>query len=308
MSESITTSADSPGSAGENLVLEYPGSGSRAVIYPFLGGTVGALELGEAGFTVLESDSREELLSNPLFRGRILFPFNDRIPGGRYTFGGTEYRLPLNCSEDGSAIHGFLYDKRMTVLSAGKTSASLFWRTGAGRYDGYPFDLSVAIDFSIGIDSFWISFTVKNEGDRPAPFALGWHSYFKAEDDSVLYADYPCYFGINSRFLPEGPCVPARGTAFDFSSGSGFLSMKLDHTFKAPAGGVTVIRRRNFSVEIVQENFAYTQLFVPPGRGSIAVEPISSKPDSFNSPDVLVLEPKEVYSSSVRISVRENLV
>ncbi len=308
MSESITTSADSHDASGEQLILESPGSLSRAVIYPFLGGTVGSLELGGAGFTVLESDSREELLSNPLFRGRILFPFNDRIPGGRYTFGGKEYILPLNCSEDGSAIHGFLYDKRMTVLSERGTSASLYWRTGAGLYDGYPFDLSVAIDFSIGIDSFGMSFTVRNEGDGPAPFALGWHSYFKAEYDSVLNADYPCYFGINSRFLPEGPCIPSKGTAFDFSSGSGFLSMKLDHTFKAAPGGITTIRHREFSVEIEQKNFAYTQLFVPPAGGSIAVEPISSKPDSFNSPDVLVLEPKEVYSSSVRISVRENLV
>ena len=46
--------------------------------------------------TGAKADSDEEILLNPLFRGRLLFPFNDRIPNGKYYFDGREYSFPIN--------------------------------------------------------------------------------------------------------------------------------------------------------------------------------------------------------------------
>ena len=68
---------------------------------------------------LLVEDAAEELLANPWFRGRLLFPFNDRIPGGVYRFEGREYAFP--CTEGDDALHGFLWQRAMRVRGSGET-------------------------------------------------------------------------------------------------------------------------------------------------------------------------------------------
>ena len=285
------------------LKLINQDTGESIVFSSTLGGTIISLTLGIGLHQIMESDSDDELQENPLFRGRLLFPFNDRIPDGVYTFHGRTYQLPKNCSDDGSAIHGFIYDKKVTVLEQRETQASLFWRTGKNQLPGYPFDMSLKTDIELHNGGATLSFTVKNQGDIPAPYALGWHSYFKTDSSSTLYAEYPYYFETNEYFLPVENGLPSSGSKFDFTQGAEFSEKLLDHTFKAPTNGISILKNRNYSVKIEQKIFAYTQLFIPPDKTSIAIEPISSKPNSFNSEEVLVLQPEEEYCASVSIDL-----
>lgn len=287
----------------EFLRLTHPHTGDSIAFVPSLGGTVVSLSLGHGPYQVLENDSADEILDNPLFRGRFLFPFNDRIPGGTYNFNGTEYRLPVNSSEDGSAIHGFLYNKEVEVKKTGETEAVLYWRTGKDVFPGYPFDLSLRIVVSLRLPGVVFTFTVKNEGEITAPFALGWHSYFKTDPASVIRAGYPCYFETDYQFLPVGSCRSVEGSDFDFSNGRVIFGRNLDHTFKTSPEGVTILENRNYRIRIKQQNFKYTQLFIPPERTSVAIEPITSKPNSFNTDEVLILHSKEEYSADIEISI-----
>ena len=66
------------------------------VLCPSLGGTIVSLTLGSDQHQIMRNDLDAELLKNPLFRGRFLFPFNDRIPDGIYTFHDKTYQLPKN--------------------------------------------------------------------------------------------------------------------------------------------------------------------------------------------------------------------
>ncbi len=286
-----------------SIKLYHPETRESLVIVPRYGGTVTSLVLGEKSHEVLRNDSLFELERNPLFRGRFLFPFNDRIPGGRYTFRGKEYQLPVNCREDGSAIHGFLYRERMDVAEQSETRAVLTWRTDNTFLPGYPFVLSLTIVIELYGGGVAFSFSVKNRGTDPAPFAFGWHSYFNMDSSTRLHAAYPCFFRTDSAFLPIGECCDVNGTDFNFSGGPPAAGKKLDHTFRAPPDGVTILAHRDYSVRIRQDHFPYTQLFVPPENDSIAVEPITSKPNSFNDPAVLILAPEEEYSAGITIDV-----
>ncbi len=290
------------------LKLENSETGESAEICPDLGGTIRSLTLGKELHQILAGDREEEFLQNPLFRGRILFPFNDRIPDGKYQFSGKEYQLPVNSIEDRSAIHGFIYNKKVTVLDQKKDSITLFWHTGRNQIRGYPFDISLKTDIALRKGGLKISFTVENRGNIPAPFALGWHSYFNADQDSVLHADYPGYFKTDNNFLPVGGTVPASGSEYDFSRGEKFLGKNLDHTFLVPADRTSVIINKDYSIKIKQSNFAYTQLFIPRDRKSIAVEPISSKPNSFNTDAVLTLKPGEEYKAGIEIRLETDLL
>jgi len=285
------------------LKLINPATGESIILSPSLGGTITSLILGRDLHQIMASDSDSELQKNPLFRGRFLFPFNDRIPDGKYSFSGNKYQLAINSSEDGSAIHGFMYNKKVSVLKQTETEATFYWRTGKDQIQGYPFDISLQTDIELHKDGVAISFKVKNEDIIPAPVALGWHSYFKTYPSSILTADYPFYYDIDANFLPVGKGIPASSSKFDFSNGDRFFNKTLDHTFSAPLDGKSVLKNNNYSIEIKQTNFAYTQLFIPPDKKSIAIEPISSKPNSFNTKEVLILMPREEYCASVKIDL-----
>ncbi|MCK5672735.1 MAG: hypothetical protein KAH95_05130 [Spirochaetales bacterium] len=273
------------------------------VLSPTFGGTVVSLTLGPDLHQILENDKEEELLDNPLFRGRFLFPFNDRIPDGKYTYEGKDYQLVINCSEDESAIHGFMYNKEVSILKHTETEVVFYWRTGKDQIQGYPFDISLKTEIKLHNSGVKIYFTVINEDTIPAPYALGWHSYFKTDPTSTLQAKYPYYFDIDKNFLSVGDGVPLSGSKFDFSKVSSFSDLFLDHSFKVPADGITILNNKKYSIKIQQENFAYTQLFIPPEKTSIAIEPISSKPNSFNSDELLILGPGEEYYASVGIDL-----
>ncbi len=286
------------------LELKIPRSGEKVIIDADNGATVVSLKLGERSREIMANDSDEEYSRNPLFRGRFLFPFNDRIPEGRYGFNGKEYQLPVNCKEDGSAIHGFMYNKKVRSRNISDSQVSVSWSTGEYGLSGYPFNMYLMMNFTLEEGKLIIDFTVKNQGSRTAPFALGWHCYFLTDPGALLYADFPCFFKTDSSFLPIGDCIPVKGTEFDFSSGSPLDGKILDHTFRfpeVPEDRRVILKNNDYSVKIYQRNFAYTQLFNPPEGGSTAIEPITSKPNSFNSPDVLTLDPGKVYTASVVI-------
>lgn len=286
------------------LTLINPETKESLVLLPSMGGTIISFTLGPDLHQILENDTNDELLDNPLFRGRFLFPFNDRIPDGKYVFKGKEYQLAINCSEDKSAIHGFIYNKEVSILKHTETEAVFYWRTGKDQIQGYPFDISLKTEIKLHNGGVKISFTVLNEGTIPAPYALGWHSYFKTNPVSTLQAEYPYYFEIDDNFLAIGNGIPATGSKFDFKKGASFSDLFIDHSFKVPENGTTILRNRDYSIKIEQKNFEYTQLFIPPDKQSIAIEPISSKPNSFNSNEVLVLLPGEKYSASIRIDIK----
>ncbi|MEA1911893.1 MAG: aldose 1-epimerase, partial [Spirochaetota bacterium] len=285
------------------LTLSNPETNENLILSPSLGGTIVSLTLGADLHQILDNDKEEEFQKNPLFRGRFLFPFNDRIPGGKYSFQGKTYQLPINCSEDKSAIHGFIYNTEVTILEQTESAVSMFWRTGKDNFPGYPFDISLKTDIKLHNGGVLIYFTIKNEGDIPAPYALGWHSYFKTDSESTLKAEYPFYFDIDKYFLPVGNGLLSADSKFDFAQGAGFSEKFLDHTFKAPANGISILKNKHYSIKIEQNNFKYTQLFIPPDKKSIAIEPISSKPNSFNSNDVLILQTDEKYIESIRIDI-----
>ncbi len=285
------------------LKLINPETQESILLCPTLGGTIVSLTLGIDQHQIMEIDLDDELQDNPLYRGRLLFPFNDRIPDGRYTFQEKKYQLPINCREDESAIHGFIYNKEVTILEQSETQVIFFWRTGKDQLPGYPFDMSLKTNIKLHNRGVTLSFTIINHGDIPAPYALGWHSYFKTDSSSTLHAEYPYYFETDEHFLPVGNGLPSSGSRFDFTQGAEFSETLLDHTFKVPVNGISILRNRNYSIKIEQKNFAYTQLFIPPDKTSIAIEPISSKPNSFNTDEVLVLMPGEEYCASIRIDL-----
>lgn len=311
-----------------SLGLVLPETGESAELIPELGGAVhrialaprvhaGAEAMGkEPPVELLDPDPYRELAANPRFRGRILFPFNDRIPTGRYRFRGEEFRLAVNDPASDSAIHGALYRTPMRLAATepgpGRIRVRLEHRFREDEVEGYPFALSIEAAYTLEPGRFTIEVRAENRGGRAAPAALGWHPYFLAGNRGLsgasLSAAFPSFFEADDRALPVGePVSIGAGHRFDFSTGRTLESLTLDHAFTAPPDGRLQLRTAYGTLELVYDRslFAFTQLYIPPDRGSVAVEPVSAAPDAFNHPErgLIVLEPGVVVSGTISVSL-----
>jgi len=286
------------------------------------GGMVHALSLVPGGgvgmdpkpLAVLASDSPKELNTNPWFRGRVLFPFNDRIAGGRYTFDGKDYQLEINDPEQGDAIHGFLHRLPMKVVSrfASPDKNLLTLHTIIPRVAGYPFSPELFVKYELQASSLHMDLTVRNNTDEPLPFSLGWHPYFTLPtpdgtiDSLLLRIDADGVVQVDESLIPAGEVVSVEGSVYDYREGKTIGTTSLDTAFVMNQGKVC-LSNGQYTITIQQSRdlFSYMQVFTHPDRDSIALEPVSAAANAFNMPDLglRVLQPGEEVTGSVRVTL-----
>jgi aldose 1-epimerase len=297
---------------------------AEAEIIPRLGGTVRQVSLSDPlsgkARPLMRADEAAELAVNPWFRGRILFPLNDRIPEGRYSFGGKEYRLKPNSPEDGSAIHGLICGRELEILRKGTDGQSVFLAlqtelkpadcAGTSGLPGYPGRLALTLTYSLCSGGFSLFFEAENRGSEPAPLSFGWHPYFvlgvKA-DELILSHGGSSYVPVGRDLMPLGGHASVQGSGYDFRKGRLIGSGPLDIALTAPPDGKASLSdgRLRIIYQASPEVFAYTQLFVPPERDSVAMEPITGATNSFNLPDLgrKIIAPGERISAAVHLSL-----
>ncbi len=305
-----------------SIRLEEKYTGAALEVVPSLGGTVHSLSLvpqtGDKARPILYGDTPDELISNPWFRGRVLFPFNDRIPAGNYTFRGEEYSLPPNDKESGDAIHGFLY--RIPLSVTGEESdngcARITLSGQISNEEGYPFTPNLSIQYTLHPSLFRIDFHISNKSDTPLPWSLGWHPYFfiPGRRDSLgkngdcgkwrltLPADR--YVEVDRDLLPTGRKPDVNDSAFDFREGEKITDQELDLAFENRQGW-TRLSGEDLEIRLEQdiEHFPFTQVFTHPDRRSVALEPVTAATNAFNHPDLglSILEPGEEIQTWVQV-------
>ncbi|MEM5947127.1 aldose 1-epimerase [Spirochaetia bacterium 38H-sp] len=286
----------------------------RLVLVPELGGMIRQIEFIREGrpFPVLHDDSDEELVANPWFRGRFLFPFNDRIPDGKYTWDDVQYQLEIN--EERDAIHGFLYRQSMERISSSKSPSAqwirLFYQTD-GTHPGYPFLLKLVITYQVSPDRVDIQVDIKNTGKTSAPLTFGWHPYFslpgtKKIDDVILTIPASKYAETDARFCATGVLRSVENTRYDFRKGRNLGEYDYDMFLACPSGWASLetpfcMLRIEFNGELLKG----FQLFVPPDRTSVALEPVTAPANTFNHPELglIALGPGKSISSQIHLAM-----
>lgn len=297
----------------ETLCLRDAETGALSAILPQLGGTVRRLVLptrsssvsqapGQALTRVLEEDTPQEVSRNPGFRGRILFPFNDRIPQGAYRFDRRDFRLRQNEPESESAIHGLIYDRRCKVSSVTADDRgarlTLSYHITPDEFPGYPFAVQLRAHYRLSEHGFELRLEALNTGSVAAPVSLGWHPYV-ATPNGVDAAFLRCPAGrfveVDDQLLPTGALPPVAGGALDFRNAEPIGRRELDIALERRAGpndpsaAVTTFVDRGCDVVALRQSnppFRFTQLFIPRSRSSLAVEPVTAATNAFNRPEL----------------------
>jgi len=243
-----------------------------------------------------------------VYKSAKLSPFVCRIAEGKYKFEGKSYEF-RNKFMDGSAIHGILADKPFTVLEkkVQADQAAVLLEHHYNHDDpAYPFSYQINVKYTLKSEGrLALETTVKNLSPGRIPMADGWHPYFNLEgktNEWLLSFRSRKNLPFNEKLIPYG----------DFFETKKFYSPRLigdeffDHCFLLePDNGIPAAVLANSANGLhlsffPDAGYPYLQIYTPDDRQSIAIENLSSAPDSFNNGiGLVVLEPGHWQSFSV---------
>jgi aldose 1-epimerase len=252
-----------------------------------------------------------ELIEQNGVRNGILAPFPNRIELGRYEFAGSSYDLlPGQPDNERLIYHGFLRElpTTLTDVQTGQDSAKLTFACDSirpGAFAGYPFALDIRVLYEITASSIEIAVHVHNVGEHTAPYAAGWHPYFRLGTESIdeLELTIPAQSVI--RTTPD--LIPLAGAeahglpavdAPDFREARPIGEAVLDTCYSdlvPDADGIsrTLLSnpRTGQTLEVWQEN-GHLHVFTGDTLGrdrrrSIALEPVEVVTNSFNRAELV---------------------
>ena len=276
---------------------------NRIAIIPEFSACVLSIQL--KGIEVLDAyQTPREMTLNRWFKNLPLFPFPNRLNQGQYKWKDNIQQLPINDTQTGNALHGFSAGKEFEVINVvtEEDYAAIHCRYEYdGSMMGYPFPFQFDIIFRLSDeDGMSIRLSATNTGNSRMPFGLGWHPYFQlSKDAEQIQLQLPLLelVGVDENMIPTG-----KRYIYDRFTDERLLGAEvLDNCFaiKGEKSIATVsLNGEHGKLTYWQEcgtgKYPYIQLFTPPHRQSVAIEPMSCNIDAFNNQDGLwILEPRE---------------
>src|SRR5262245_454297 len=237
-------------------------------------------------------------------------PWPNRIEDGRYEFEGEQHQLRLDEPANHNAIHGLVRWGGWSVAEREPHRAVL--RHTLHARPGYPFTLTLEIEYRLSEAGLTVRTTATNSGSRACPFGAGAHPYLRTGtptvDSATLQVPARTVLEASERGIPVGE-VAVDGTEYDFRHPRAIGATRLDHCFtdlerdgdgiarvtvEDPAGGRVSL--------CVDQGYPYLMLFTGDplpdvARRSIAIEPMTCPPNAFGTGrDVVRLEGGESVS------------
>ncbi|MBN1951520.1 MAG: hypothetical protein JW801_09965 [Bacteroidales bacterium] len=295
-------------------------TGEYVSVLPEYGGAINGMALQHNGELVeimsgYSSENELKEILNSSFRGSNLFPFPNRIQDAKYTFQNEVHELNMNFPHENNAIHGLVFDKAFKVVDAedGEIACILILEFNSKPMPGYPFTYLFKVIYRLNEGSgFDCMVKISNNMDQSIPVAHGWHPYFMAGIKQVngISLEFPAdvMLDVDDRNIPTGK----EEKYSEFNTLKQIGETQLDNCFRLMPGNniaSTILKdeQSGFGYRIWQETgkykYNYLQIYTPPDRKSIAIEPMTSAPNAFNNEKgLIVLAPFESIDASWGIS------
>lgn len=223
-------------------------------------------------------NGRQVVGSPDIYSGAMLFPWPNRILGATWNFEGQNMVLPVNEPATNSALHGLVFDEQFSIVSSNSKTCETELKMQPTS--GYPFSLNLSARFELEENSISITYGVKNIGIKIAPFSIGFHPYFVANETSV--------FSCAAR-------------SFELAE------VQIDETL-GPNLHSAVLDLGEIRVQLESQDHEYIHVFTnrytTPEHIWFAMEPQSSPVDSLNTGNgIYLLNPGESKYFSYRLVV-----
>ena len=220
------------------------------------------------------------------YKSALLFPFPNRLRDGHYEFEGTKYQFPINETGNHNALHGFVCYEHFHLEKGDVTEAHASIQASYdydGRLTYYPFPFRMEVVYRLDQNSLSTEVRIMNRGINSLPMGFGWHPYFRSAgkiDQATLRFPAGEQMELDDRQLPTGNFHYAN----DFESGRLLSGVELDTGYRMNTSDWSVeLADTAGQLTLVANGMPYLQIYTPPGRDSIALEPMSCGIDVFNS-------------------------
>ena len=302
----------------EVVELHDQGSGTRVQLYSF-GALLNAFTIPTKTGTINGIDgfsSINDAIANATagFKSSKLSPFVCRLQHGKYSFDQKEYKIEgFYLGEH--AIHGLLFNAPFTVTDT-KTTASeasvTFSHHYKGTDPGYPFPFTLHVKWKLTSgNTLQVFTTATNNHSSAIPFSDGWHPYFMMGEtiDSATLS-----FTTNKQLEFSEDLLPTGNTIEDnrFVDGQKMEGVFLDNCFLLDHHSETkhhcTLKNDAVTLKITPDKqYPYLQIYTPPHRKSIAIENLTSAPDSFNNGiGLIVIEPHHTIECATTYTLTAN--
>jgi aldose 1-epimerase len=202
-----------------------------------------------------------------------LVPFSNRVAGGRFSFAGRDYTLPILLGT--WAIHGAGWCLPWSVDG----------HTMRLDYPGgelWPFAFEAEQHFDLRPDRLIVTMRITSRHDAPAPAAIGLHPFFPRGADTRLELPVSGVWLSDANKIPERLAeLPAE---WDFRAEHALGDVDVDHCFTGWDGryAITWPDRHERLVVTAGAPFGHIVFYVPRGQNFFAVEPVSNMNDGLN--------------------------
>lgn len=311
----------------------------EAIVLPGIGGHVVALRDLGRGLRLLREPLEEaagelsHYRQDPIPYGiPLLFPPN-RIADGTFTAHGETYHFPINEPALHNHLHGFFAKTPWEVVSqGGQRSAACVslrhsLRAGDEEYRIFPHELTLELDYALYARGLRWTVRVTNDGDRPVPFLLGFHTAlripFSADStasDCTIYVNIGAKWELTERKVPSGRKVPRDAMEDAIAAGCGDpFAHPIDALFSsAPFGDLNVCRvqDRRLGLDLVYETDrqfhawmlwnrdAQSGFFCPEPMTCLANAPNLDLPWEVSG--MRMLAPGETFAAASRLAVESS--
>lgn len=276
----------------------------QSSIYPNLGASIQKLSSNEEDIIDGISNNNEglELYKNK-FNSSFLFPFPNRIANGKYNFDHSDYQLECNEIALNNCLHGHIYNKSFSIAdkNASEEKANITLTYINTKIDkGFPFDYKLAITYSFTPNKMSVHFNIYNLGKDSFPFGIGWHPYFKTENLTESILD----FEADNQYILNEKMIPTTKTPLKVETPLVMKDTFLDDCFITNQSKA-LLKTNDYKIDLdfsSKTPNSFVQVYTPPTRDCIAIEPMTCAPNSFNNKDgLLVLEPSKNYEWTINM-------
>jgi aldose 1-epimerase len=223
-----------------------------------------------------------------------LFPYANRIKGGKYEWLGKSYEFKKDL--DGNSIHGFAKDRQWDIIDQSENSVRMKMNL---MDDSYPFDVDVTVVIEISNDGFRENARFFNNHNTTVPLSPGFHPYFVTGSTWEIF--------LKSR--------PLKSLKIDQYFPSGNYSEFYRHFYKKEShvyddcfmySGDIQLRGDYFVYDVKRTNSEFFMVYDGKFSDSIsvAIEPMASEVNSFQTGNMLkILKPGEEWEFGYSVSI-----
>ena len=265
---------------------------ARVEILPALGGSLGRFAWDGREVTRPAPAGATEVLDTGNFP---LVPYCNRIPQGRFSFGGHEVTLSPNLGDHPHALHGQGWRGAWTVASASDVEAVLAFDHAPGEW---PWAYRAEQRFILGEGGLRIELSVTNTGDEPMPAGLGFHPYFPAPAGERLRAGVTGVWMISDDCLPTTHVEGVWRSDWAAAAPTAVESL-IDNCYTGWNGVATLTGADGATTTVTASpDCRWLHVYSPPGADFVCAEPVANRPDPFSGEDsgIKVLVPGETAS------------